>query len=401
MGLERVREVATRMGLGKPAKRVSSPSAAPMARARRSPSSRRSPARMAGRRRRLHLAAPAALQRARAHRWRGCRRRRRWSPVRGGRSRARRNALTYFEYGTLCALWLFARAKLDLAVLEVGLGGRLDAVNIVDADVAVITTVDLDHQDWLGDDIEAIGSRRPASPGRGSRWCWATTIRRPACCGHAYAIGAQSWRIANDFFAERIDARALALARGRLRTELPMPALARRCSCAMPPARSPPCARCPAASSGRRTRGRRQRAGGRAPAALSSRRRGRRGRCRPQPAGGARAGDVAARQPRRAPSRCMRRWPTRTPPAWSLRWPRGRCLATGRTGRCRAARAGCRCLRRAPGRHGRRHGGHARHPPVPRLAAALQAAGAATRVLVFGSFHVTAPKALRWLNDVA
>ena len=49
--------------------------------------------------------------------------------------------LTYFEYGTLCALWLFARASLDLVVLEVGLGGRLDAVNIVDADVAVITTV--------------------------------------------------------------------------------------------------------------------------------------------------------------------------------------------------------------------------------------------------------------------
>src|SRR6478672_2333379 len=62
--------------------------------------------------------------------------------------------LTYFEYGTLCALWLFARESLDLVVLEVGLGGRLDAVNLVDADVAVITTVDLDHQEWLGDDIE-------------------------------------------------------------------------------------------------------------------------------------------------------------------------------------------------------------------------------------------------------
>src|SRR5690606_32549651 len=50
--------------------------------------------------------------------------------------------LAYFEHGTLCALWLFSRADLDLAVLEVGLGGRLDAVNIVDADVAVVTTVD-------------------------------------------------------------------------------------------------------------------------------------------------------------------------------------------------------------------------------------------------------------------
>ena len=65
--------------------------------------------------------------------------------------------LTYFEYGTLAALWLFERSGLDLAILEVGLGGRLDAANLVDADVAVITTVDLDHQDWLGKDREAIG----------------------------------------------------------------------------------------------------------------------------------------------------------------------------------------------------------------------------------------------------
>jgi dihydrofolate synthase/folylpolyglutamate synthase len=65
--------------------------------------------------------------------------------------------LTYFEFGTLAALYLFAKADLDLAVLEVGMGGRLDAVNIMDADVAVITTVDLDHQAYLGDTREAIG----------------------------------------------------------------------------------------------------------------------------------------------------------------------------------------------------------------------------------------------------
>jgi len=77
-------------------------------------------------------------------------------------------ALTYFEFGTLAALDLFARASLDLAVLEVGLGGRLDAVNIVDADVAVITTVDLDHMDWLGPDRDAIGREKAgiARPGR-------------------------------------------------------------------------------------------------------------------------------------------------------------------------------------------------------------------------------------------
>ncbi len=66
-------------------------------------------------------------------------------------------ALTYFEFGTLAALWQFARAKLDALVLEVGLGGRLDAVNIVDADVAVITRIGIDHVDWLGDTRDKIG----------------------------------------------------------------------------------------------------------------------------------------------------------------------------------------------------------------------------------------------------
>jgi dihydrofolate synthase/folylpolyglutamate synthase len=69
-------------------------------------------------------------------------------------------ALTYFEYGTLAALWIFAQARLDVAVLEVGLGGRLDAVNIIDADAAIVTTIDLDHQDWLGNDRDAIGREK-------------------------------------------------------------------------------------------------------------------------------------------------------------------------------------------------------------------------------------------------
>ena len=59
-------------------------------------------------------------------------------------------SLTYFEMGTLAALWIFSRQMLDVAILEVGLGGRLDAVNIVDPDVAVVTGIALDHADWLG-----------------------------------------------------------------------------------------------------------------------------------------------------------------------------------------------------------------------------------------------------------
>ncbi|MDH5545949.1 MAG: bifunctional tetrahydrofolate synthase/dihydrofolate synthase [Gammaproteobacteria bacterium] len=68
--------------------------------------------------------------------------------------------LTYFEFGTLAALEIFRDANLDVVVLEVGLGGRLDAVNILDADVAVLTTVDLDHQDWLGPDRESIAREK-------------------------------------------------------------------------------------------------------------------------------------------------------------------------------------------------------------------------------------------------
>ncbi|WP_426768306.1 bifunctional tetrahydrofolate synthase/dihydrofolate synthase [Erwinia aphidicola] len=77
-------------------------------------------------------------------------------------------SLTYFEYGTLSALWLFKQAQLDVAILEVGLGGRLDATNIVDADVAVITSIALDHTDWLGPDRESIG-REKAGVFRGGK----------------------------------------------------------------------------------------------------------------------------------------------------------------------------------------------------------------------------------------
>jgi len=68
--------------------------------------------------------------------------------------------LTYFEFGTLAALWLFARAHVEVAVLEVGLGGRLDAVNAVDPDCAVLTSVGIDHIDYLGADRESIGREK-------------------------------------------------------------------------------------------------------------------------------------------------------------------------------------------------------------------------------------------------
>jgi dihydrofolate synthase/folylpolyglutamate synthase len=68
--------------------------------------------------------------------------------------------LTYFEYGTLAALWLFARERIEAAVLEVGLGGRLDAVNVVDPDCAVLTSVGIDHVEYLGASRESIGREK-------------------------------------------------------------------------------------------------------------------------------------------------------------------------------------------------------------------------------------------------
>jgi len=69
-------------------------------------------------------------------------------------------ALTYFEFGTLAAFWLFSREELDVVILEVGLGGRLDAVNVIDADCAVLTSVGIDHVDYLGPTREDIGREK-------------------------------------------------------------------------------------------------------------------------------------------------------------------------------------------------------------------------------------------------
>lgn len=113
--------------------------------------------------------------------------------------------LTYFEFGTLAALWLFQQSNLDLVVLEVGLGGRLDAVNIVDPDVAVITTVDIDHVDWLGNDRESIGFEKA-----GIARAWKPLVlgerdSPSSVLRHAYAIGANAVRLGSDFIHEPVD----------------------------------------------------------------------------------------------------------------------------------------------------------------------------------------------------
>lgn len=107
--------------------------------------------------------------------------------------------LTYFEFGTLAAFDVFTRAGIDVALLEVGLGGRLDAVNIIDADCAVVTTVDLDHMEYLGADREAIGYEK-AGIFRGGRPAIVGETDPPASLlAHAREIGATVEVLGRDF----------------------------------------------------------------------------------------------------------------------------------------------------------------------------------------------------------
>ena len=111
-------------------------------------------------------------------------------------------ALTYFEFGTLAALVLMQDAGLDLAVLEVGMGGRLDAVNIVDPDVAVITTVDLDHQEYLGNDREAIGVEKAGILRAGKPCVLGERDPPSSVLRRAYAIGAFAIRGYADYLID-------------------------------------------------------------------------------------------------------------------------------------------------------------------------------------------------------
>jgi len=120
----------------------------------------------------------------------------------GAVERARgQTQLTYFEFGTLAAMWLFAEKEVEAAVLEVGLGGRLDAVNAFDADCAVVTTVDIDHVDYLGGDRESIGREKAGifRPGRPA--VCADSAPPASLTGHADGIGARLLRIGTDFGA--------------------------------------------------------------------------------------------------------------------------------------------------------------------------------------------------------
>ncbi len=109
------------------------------------------------------------------------------------------DSLTYFEFGTLAAMDFFVRAKLDVAVLEVGLGGRLDAVNVFDADCAVVTTVDFDHMDYLGPDKASIGREKAGIFRAGVPAVCGDEDPPETLTGYAAAIGAPLFLNGRDF----------------------------------------------------------------------------------------------------------------------------------------------------------------------------------------------------------
>ncbi|WLI87744.1 bifunctional tetrahydrofolate synthase/dihydrofolate synthase [Massilia sp. R2A-15] len=107
--------------------------------------------------------------------------------------------LTYFEFTTLAIMHLLAASKLDVAILEVGLGGRLDAVNVVDADVAIVTSVDIDHTDFLGTTREEIGFEKAGIFRPGKAAICSDPVPPASLVAHAEAIGADLWLLGRDF----------------------------------------------------------------------------------------------------------------------------------------------------------------------------------------------------------
>jgi dihydrofolate synthase/folylpolyglutamate synthase len=112
--------------------------------------------------------------------------------------------LTYFEYGILAALTVFRRDAVDATVLEVGLGGRLDAVNIVDAQVAVITSIGLDHQEYLGPDVESIGAEKAGILRAGVPCVFGEPVAPSSVVQRADALGAPFLLRERDYSGARI-----------------------------------------------------------------------------------------------------------------------------------------------------------------------------------------------------
>ena len=122
-----------------------------------------------------------------------------FAKVEAARKQGSEISLTYFEFTTLAILSLMADANLDVAILEVGLGGRLDAVNVVDADCAVITSIDLDHTELLGPDRESIGFEKSGIMRSGKPVVISDPGPPESVLAHAASIGADLWQFGKDF----------------------------------------------------------------------------------------------------------------------------------------------------------------------------------------------------------
>jgi dihydrofolate synthase/folylpolyglutamate synthase len=107
--------------------------------------------------------------------------------------------LTYFEFTTLAIMHLLSTTQIDVAILEVGLGGRLDAINVIDADVAIVTSVDIDHTDYLGDTREKIGFEKAGIFRAGKAAICSDPVPPQSLLDHAAAIGADLWLLGRDF----------------------------------------------------------------------------------------------------------------------------------------------------------------------------------------------------------
>ena len=154
--------------------------------------------------------------------------------VEAARQAAGKVRLTYFEFGTLAAWEVFAASRVDVTILEVGLGGRLDAVNVYDADCAVVTGVALDHTDWLGATREAIGFEKAGIFRAAGAAICADPEPPRSLVDHAAAIGADLQLIGRDFgdFGGFAGERTQWNFRGRQRVRrsgLPLPALRGEC----------------------------------------------------------------------------------------------------------------------------------------------------------------------------
>ena len=134
-------------------------------------------------------------------------------------------SLTYFEFTTLAILSLMAASALDVAILEVGLGGRLDAVNIVDTDCAVITSIDLDHMEFLGPDRESIGREKAGIMRTGKPAIVSDPVPPQSVIDHAVEIGADLWLPGRDYNFQGDKQQWAWAGRGRRHAGLAYPAL--------------------------------------------------------------------------------------------------------------------------------------------------------------------------------